>query len=252
MSKGPPRRFDHDEMIDLWRAGHNSIALAARYGVTPSAISRAISHARSKDPTIPRRKRVDREAVVTAYQAGASEVAIAKDLGHSLAVVYRALAQAGVPLRPRPGSVDVQAAADLRKQGLTIDQIAEALSASRHGVRRALTRAGLSARPSHTHAGPAPRFDHVEAHRLYAAGGESFSSLARRFGVSRQAMQDMLVRNYGVTAKRRTYRPVVDKVRKIDPFEARALYATGDWTYRALAAKYGATCRAVERAIKGV
>ncbi|UTU08144.1 hypothetical protein CcrC1_gp458 [Caulobacter phage C1] len=252
MSKGPPRRFDHDEMIALWRAGHNSIALAARYGVTPSAISRAISHARSKDPTIPGRKRVDLDAVVAAYNAGATEVTIAKDLGYSLAVVYRALAQAGVPLRPRPGSVDVQAATDLRKQGLTIDQIADKLGATRHGVRRALTRAGLTARPSHTHAGPPPRFDHAEAHRLYAAGGHTFASLARRFGVSRQALQDMLVRNYGVTPKRRTFRPLVDKVRKIDPFEARTLYATGQWTYRALAAKYDVTCRAVERAIKGV
>jgi hypothetical protein len=109
------RKIDVIEAAGLYGAGRTTVELAARYGVAPRSVRKALLRAgvtmrpphRGSQPKIPTTVRAQ---AIAQYRKGASQAQIATDLAIGQSSVARILATAGMATRPH----------GLRRQTVTI------------------------------------------------------------------------------------------------------------------------------------
>jgi transposase-like protein len=132
--------------------GETAAEIAATYGVTSSAVYRAMRHAGvDRRPAVVRHRHVDDTEIVTMYIDRQMTVAgVAAELGISLYLTRRALRRCDVDTRRR-SSIDDERLAALYRDGLSFAAIATELGVSRTQVRTATRRLGLLPRPSGRH-----------------------------------------------------------------------------------------------------
>lgn len=176
-------RIDTKELLRLHEAGVRRAEIARRLGVSPSAVTRALSRA-GVSPT--RARRIDHDRVREMHAAGARDATIAAALGVSLSAVCKARQRSGLPVYRQP-AVDHEAVCSLHARGLSDRSIASALGVSESVVLRVRRRLDL---PAHERG---RRVDGLWV-RAWLDAGLSVIDIATRLGVTRQAVVAVIER----------------------------------------------------------
>lgn len=142
------KRADVMMAESLLARGNDRSVVAQVLGVSDEVLRHCLELARDRHPWLAPKPRAptdeDRQAA-EAYQAGQSMLEVARDFGHSLAWVRRALSRTGTPSRPRGIAKKTERDAEIVRRfdaGETGKVIADDLGISRERVRQVLVRAG--------------------------------------------------------------------------------------------------------------
>lgn len=89
---GAPRKFNRDEIVNLYNSGVSVSEIASRLGASVPTIYNVVRDARDSGANLaPRKRKADKRAIVDLYNSGVGVSEIASRLGVSVSTVYNVM-----------------------------------------------------------------------------------------------------------------------------------------------------------------
>ena len=203
-SKGPPPRLSSTEarqVVEAYREGATLQEVGDRFGVSGAVVARAIRRiapeAMRPKGHRPRLSSTEEWQLVEAYREGATLQEVADRFGVSGGVVARAIRRIAPEAmrpkghRPRLSSTEERQLVGAYREGATFQEVADRFGVSYDLVSKTVHRiapeALRSPRGRRTLSSTPELLERWEA-------GETLSQLGRRYGISRQAVQQRIQR----------------------------------------------------------